>query len=400
MKKTLKITVAVFLLSFIFLPSPQQMLCEDSSLLWEFKPATDRSVHIKAIIPIAKGTDSYKFLEISEKIWIKDVKAYEYESGTPVEHKVYYDSSRDKQVIMLLFSQPSPDSFACGIEFVLADFMEERSDKVFIFEWWYRSEEEEFHTGVVILPMGTDLLDLQLKEPERVEEEEQIAIYYEGKSKGYNDFSFQLAFSPSGRTFLGMAERYEESGDLDTALSYYQRTMTLYGRYNFYAKTKPEFLKGIREKIVALQKITADSAFEDALEAFEQGEYEKAKVQFIPLENQYRILKDTERESQCREMIAECERVVMSREAEMLFERGKMQYDTMNYPSARESFVQAQEIFEELGDQEKLAECEKWLGKIEVVYRTILVGLASAVAIVLKLLQRHFSKGDTYWPET
>jgi len=95
-----------------------------------------------------------------------------------------------------------------------------------------------------------------------------------------------------------------------------------------------------------LRKIQVDNAFEEALEALEQKEYEKVRLQFENAENLYKILEDTEKESQCREMIAIAE-------SEMLLEQGKMQYGAKKYLLARKSFIQAKNEFKELGNAKK-----------------------------------------------
>ncbi|KYK36342.1 MAG: hypothetical protein AYK19_00955 [Theionarchaea archaeon DG-70-1] len=388
MKKTLRITA--ILLLFLLLPLNQQIFCEEDTpdISWKFEPRTDRSVHVEAVVLLRKSTYPYKFLEVSREIWVRNVKAYEYESKDPIEHNIYYDSETNKRVIMLLFSKSVPEPFTFGIEFDLMDFMEEEKDKAFIFEWSYRSEEEESHTGVVTLPKGAELLELRYLEPTKVEEGEQVIIYYEGKSKKHNDFTFLLVFSSSGREYVKMAKRYEESGDIDLALSYYQKAKSLYGRYNLISKTNPEILGELWEKICALQEIQADSAFKRAMEAFEQGNYRKAKPQFENLLNQYRILKDTERESKCREMITACEKMQRFKDAETLLEKGKNQFETFKYPWAKKSFIQARDEFEELRDAEKVSECEEWLHNVEVVYERILLCILGIVAILLALWEK------------
>lgn len=387
-KKILGITALLCL--FLFILSNQRMICNEDSptILWKFEPRTDRSVHVEAVVLLTKSTDSYKFLEISEKIWIKNFKAYEYESKDTVEHEIYYDSEIDKQVIMLIFSHPVPEPFTFGIEFDLFDFMEEKKEKVFIFEWLYRSEEEKSHAGEVFLPKGAELLGLKYLEPVRMEEGEQVIIYYEGKSKGHNDFNFQLIFSSSGKEYLELAERYEESGNYDLALSYYQRAKSLYGRYNLISDAKSEILRELYEKITTLQKIHADNSFEKGTEAFEQKEYERAQSQFKEAELLYRILKDTERESECREIITECERILLTKEAERLFKQAKEQYESEDNKKAKESFIQSRDKFEELGDAEKVSECEGWLNKIEEIYQIIFVCIGGAVVISVIQWQR------------
>jgi len=377
--------IAVFLLVILNL----QVFCEkdNSPILWTFEPRTDRSVHVYAVICVKKGINSYEFMDIPEEIWIKAVKASEYVSKTPLEHRVQYDSKTDRQTISVIFNEPTPEDYRIEIEFDLMDFMEEKKERVFIFEWYFRSDEKKNHTAVVSLPKGAELLEMKYLEPVKMEEGEQVVLSYEGTSKSSIDFRFQLVFSPSGKDHVKLAKRYEESGNYDLALSYYKRAMSLYGRYTFYMETNPEVLREIRERIFVIQKMQADNAFEEAVEVFEQGEYKKAQSQFEELEPLYRILKDTERESECRELITECERIEKLGEAEKLLEEGKKQYEAEEYGEAKESFVQARNLLKEAGDTEKVSECEEWLGRYHENEIAVVV-TALGVVVVLLMVKR------------
>jgi len=449
-KKALKITVLLLLL---FLLSNQQLFSqEDSHIQWTFEPRTDGSVHIEAVVTLMESTDSYTFLEFSDEIRIKNVKAYEYESGDLIEHKFPWE--RGKQAIMLIFNQSTPEPFTFGIEFDLADFMEEKKEKVFIFEWQYRSEEEKFHTAEIFLQKGAELLDFKYLEPVRMEEGEQVIIYYGGTSKGKNVFSFLLAFSSSGKDSMELGKHHEEKKDYILASFYYKKALSIYSRYNYFAETNPEILEELYERNLSVQKINADNTFEEATETFEQEEYEKAKRQFEKAEILYKALKDTEGESQCQEMITQCEKILsgvqkiyadntfeegievfeqeeyekakryfrkaeslyreledtegesqcqemitqcekllLAKKAETLLEQGKTQYKTFKYPSATKSFFQAKDIFEELGNTEKISECEEWLDKIEAVYQTMLVCIGGTVVLSL-VLWRRFAENE------
>ena len=375
MKRKIKITIVLVSLFFLILPLNQRMVCEEESptISWKFEPHTDGYIHVEAGVHLMQCTDSYIFLELSDEVMIKNLKAYEYESGIPIEHKFLWE--KGKQAIMLIFSQPVPEPLSFGIEFDLVDLMEEKNDKVFVFEWWYRSEEEKSHTAVVFLPKGSELLDLQLLEPTKVEEGEQGIIYYEGISKGYNDFSFQLVFSSSAKAYMGMGMRYEESGDYDAALSYYERAISIYGRYSYYVETKPEIYRELRERILSVQKIRADNMVEEATEAFSQEEYEKARSLFEEAQILYRALKETEKESECREMIAECERFGAGAQ----LEQGKMHYE------GEDSLVQAEDRHEEPGDTEKVFKYEERAVNLQFICQNTFICILGIMVVLVKV---------------
>lgn len=384
-EKILGIMAVLFLLL-----SLSQLGCEKDipRMEWTFEPHTDRSVHVKAVCDVGAGRESYGFTGISREYWIKNLTAYEYGSRKSISHEIQYDSVTDTQTIELTFKDPTPEGFRCAIEFDLSDFLEEEEEKTFIFEFIFGTDEEESHTAVVYLPKDAELLEVEHLIPVRVENEQQVTIHYQGKSGPSADFEFLLVFSSSGKNYVSLAERYEQSGQYDQAISYYQKAKSFYNRFDLYGKDKADLLGEFQERIFVMQRIQADDTYEEALEAFNQGEYEKAKSDFETAEYLYRILKDTEREAECREMITECEKMEeLRKEAEDLFEQGKTQYEAEQYEEAKESFTQAQTKFEGLEDAERIAACKEWIAKCEEA--GLGIGLCVLGILVILLLRKY-----------
>ena len=86
-------------------------------------------------------------------------------------------------------------------------------------------------------------------------------------------------------------------------------------------------------------------------------------------------------------------KILLAKKAETLLEQGKKQYKSFKYPSATKSFFQAKTKFEELGNTEKVSECEEWLHKIEAVYQTMLVCILGIVVLSL-VLWRRFTENE------
>jgi hypothetical protein len=328
--KMLKIVIVLLIL---LTPLNQQIFCnEDSStLLWNFQFYKDRYVHVEAVVSLKKSTASYKFLEVPEEIWIKNIEIRT-ESGDSISYEVTYNNRTKTQIITLMFSQPLTDS-TLNIELDLMDSIRKK-DEVFFFEWWYTSEEEESHTAVVTLPQGEELLELKYITPEKVEEGDKVTVFYKGKSGPKDDFRFQIAFSSAGRYYIGLGEKYQEEERYDPAIFYYRRAKSIYGQFNLYRPDGAALLAELQNRIFAMQKILADSTFEEGLTALDQKDFETAKPLFEKAENLYNILKDTERESKCREMINECERLKGLKEADKVLEQGREQYRNFNYLEA------------------------------------------------------------------
>ena len=377
----------VILFLILLMPLNQQISCNNDSptILWNFQLYKDRYVHVEAVVSLKKSTDSYKFLEVPEEIWIKNIEIRT-ESGNSIEHKITYNNRTKTQLITLMFSQPLTDS-TLNIELDLMDIIRKK-DEIFFFEWWYTSEEEEYHTAVVTLPQGEELLELKYITPEKVEEGDKATVFYKGKSGPKDDFRFQIAFSSAGKYYIGLGEKYQEEERYDPAIFYYRRAKSIYGQFNLYRPDGAALLAELQNRIFAMQKILADSIFQEGLTAFDQEDFETAKPLFEKAENLYYILKDTERESKCREMINEIERLKGLKEADGVLEQGKEQYRNFKYLEAEKIFVQAKNMFEELGDAEKVSECEEWLQKCNDVYETVVMAILGILVISLTVWQR------------
>jgi hypothetical protein len=214
---------------------------------------------VKAVSTMVEGTDSYKIVGLSSELWIKNLNTYELESRKAIESTVQYDSETDTQSIIMEFDEPTPEDFKVVIELDAAEHLSEEAEKTFIFGWDFGSDREKFHTALVILPKDTELLEVQHTNPKKVEEKEQVMIYYEGISGPGYTFQFQVTFSASGKNYIQLAEIYEEAQQHDQAISQYQMAKSFYNRFNLYKKDKSAILGELQEKIFAIQKTQADS---------------------------------------------------------------------------------------------------------------------------------------------
>ena len=381
-KKTLGIVV-LLVLSAQFLPCAS----EDGYMEWTFEPRTDRSLSVTLVDTLERGTTSYSIVGLSRELWIRNLRTYEYLSGDEIESELTYDSETDTQSIDLTFDDPVPEGFQAVIEFDASDYLEEEAEKTFIFYWGFGTYRETAHSAKVILPKDAELLEVDLANPTKVEEKEQVTVYYKGTSDEDVSFEFELTFSSSGKSYISLAERYEEGGQYDQAISQYQKAKSFYNRFNLYRRDKSTILGELQEKIYAIQKIQADTAFQDGMDAFNEKNYETAQEHFEKAETLYTTIKDAEGEAACREMTDEIERIgELRKEADSLLEQGKTQFDGEQYELAQESFNQARQKYEELGDTQKVSECDEWITKCTEAagLGTILVVLGVALGLLLK----------------
>ena len=362
----------------------QPVLCTEQATEWTFEPHTDRSVSVKAVISLGENYISYEITGLSRELWIRNVKTYEYESRKSIESEVIYDSGTDTQSVALTFDEPTPEDFKFVLEFDASDLLEEEEEKTFTFYWNFGSEVDRLNSAVVILPKDAELLEVEYKTPKKVEENEQVYVYYEGISGPSTRFRFQLTFSSSGKGYIRLGDRYEESGQYDQAISNYQKAKSFYSRFDLYKKDKSKILGELQDHIFAIQKIQADSEFEKGMGAFDQKDYTKAESYFEKAEGLYQILKDTQGEALCQEMISECEEIdELKKEADTLFAQGETQYEAENYEGAKESFTQARSKYEELGDTEKVSECDGWITKCEEADVGILLCVLGIFVVLL-----------------
>ncbi|MFQ6088828.1 MAG: hypothetical protein ACE5K0_08015, partial [Candidatus Methanofastidiosia archaeon] len=75
--------------------------------------------------------------------------------------------------------------------------------------------------------------------------------------------------------------------------------------------------------------------------------------------------------------------------ADSLFEQGKGAFENKDYESAKSSFEQAKQRYKEIGDMEKVSECDEWLQKVEIEEKkagigvwVVLVGFVLAIEIL------------------
>ena len=360
------------------------VLCTEQATEWTFEPHTDRSVSVKTVISLGENYTSYEITGLSGELWIRNLKTYEYESRKSIESEVIYDSGTDTQSVALTFDEPTPENFKFVLEFDASDLLKEEEEKTFIFYWDFGSQVDRLNSAVVILPKDAELLEVEYETPKKVEENEQVYVYYEGISGPSARFRFQLTFSSSGKGYIRLGDRYEESGQYDQAISNYQKAKSFYSRFDLYKKDKSKILGELQDHIFAIQKIQADSEFEKGMDAFDQKDYTKAESYFEKAESLYKILKDTQGEALCQEMISECEEIEeLKKEADTLFEQGETQYGAENYEGAKESFTQARSKYEELGDTEKVSECDGWITKCEEADVGILLCVLGIFAVLL-----------------
>jgi hypothetical protein len=357
-KRIMGSILPVLLLSLI-----QPMHCTGPyDMVWTFEPRTDGVVNVRTVISAQEGWDTYYIGWLPEESWIRNVKAYIYGSSEPLDAKVQHDSETNSQKIVVTFNEATTEGLKFVVEFEICDHLIEEEEKKFIFEWYFRTDTENNHWIVVILPKDAELLEVDEKAPRTVDETGQVMLYYEGESWSGHFFGVSITFSSTGKVYKGLAENYRERGQLEQALSYYRKAVSFYARYDLYGKDKTQFLAEVKDNMSAVQKIQADAAFQEGTDAFNKREYTEAKLKYEEAQNLYTFIKDTEGEAACTDMINQCIRIgEVKKEAGELFEQGVTYYEKQVYTEAAKSFNKARTMYGEIGDTNKVSECDQWI---------------------------------------
>lgn len=110
----------------------------------------------------------------------------------------------------------------------------------------------------------------------------------------------------------------------------------------------------------------AEEKFEEAVAAFNSRDYELAEQLFSQAQDTYRALNNFTKVSECQGYIDRCnqyleEEQLKADRAEALFDEGVSYFEQEQYDLARIKFEEALTLFVELGDEEKIGECEEWI---------------------------------------
>jgi len=362
-----KLIICVFLLFLSLIQIPSNLHGKDSlHNEWTFQPHTDRSVHVHLIVSVEADLIEYEISYLDPGIWIKNLAAYEHESHRSIQATIEYDTETDTQGIRVTFNEPTLDSFQFVIEFDAFDTLREEKEKVFILEWNFITYADKTYSAVVILPENAELLEVEYLNPRKVETIPHVSIYFSGTSSPDEAFHFSVIFSSTGQTYIQMGERYQQNEQYDLAITQFRNAKSFYNRFNLYKMDKSKILKQLQDRIFAIQKIQADLLFEEAGKSFSVQDWVTAEQKSEEAMNLYTIIEDPEGITACQALIDACRVKKEQKElAEELFQEGVQSFESEQYEAARESFSQSKALYEELGDLERVHECDEWILKCE-----------------------------------
>ncbi|MGD2250405.1 MAG: tetratricopeptide repeat protein [Candidatus Methanofastidiosia archaeon] len=362
---------------FLSLYGEQVMSQIQNEYEWTIEPHTDGSAHIKMRGKLGIWSDSWAFT--AKESNIKNLKAYEAETKTPIQVKKTKVKDRTKYTFEFRTGQQGGFEFI--VEYDELERVSEYKNAYYIYLGWTFCQNTLCKASF-ILPKGHELISTKYSQPSDVSEQGgQVTVVAEQEVKENKSFEIGVTFSDKGVKSLNEAENNYRMKDYENAKKAYQDAYDFYSQFEeLYNRDIDEFLDDIKgfiqecssmieEERIETTTAEADQKFQEALESYNNGEYEEALKTFKEALKLYYQTDNSEKADQCQDYINECgaylEEEEAKEEAEQLFAQGMEYYNNQQYTEAKTAFEQALEKYKEAGDEQKVKECEEWIKSCE-----------------------------------
>jgi tetratricopeptide (TPR) repeat protein len=342
---------------------------------WTFKPFTDGNLHIEVMVTLGIRSSEWAFT-VSKSAPVQNVTAYEAKSKKPI--KVVEADEGDRTEYRLNFQESKKKGFQFVIEYDEAGSVEVKHSTAYYFYHGWSSCSETTHTATVILPKNHELILTNYVEPkETFMDHGQVAFTVTQDIPAEEAFRIGVMFSAEGKRLLELAQRNFRLKDYKEARDSYQKAYDFYSKFsNLYGRDKNAFLAEIKGHINECDGIfrqgtmgEAEDRYGQAMQAFDSKEYEEALNLFASARKLYLTIEETEKADECQEYMAKCtdyqKKEELTAEAEQLLQEGIDHYEQGLYEEAETAFSQALEKFQEVGDEEKVQECQQWIESCE-----------------------------------
>lgn len=334
---------------------------------WTLEPKVDGSAHVKAAITIGAKYTSI-VISVPKTTPIKNMKAWEAETRDSIN--VTETKEGDKAIYTLEFGKVRSRGSQFVVEYDILRVVEEVYDEVYYFPWKWESETDSTHTATVILPKNHELLDTEHLDPEDVSSHQnQLQVVFVDDVSETESFYFMVTFSQKGVQLKKDAETYFRQGKYEKAKDLYQEVTTFYLRFPDALLDKIQLLLDLGDRIKECEYNLAEEKFEEAMAAFNNGDYETAKQLFDKAEDMYVSVDNVEKVNECRDLMDQCTQLIEQEqtreEADNLVEEGVTYFEQEQYEKAKTTFEEALAKYTEIGDEEKVAECQEWVRSCE-----------------------------------
>jgi tetratricopeptide (TPR) repeat protein len=322
-------------------------------------------------VTIGRSYSSWAFTT-SKNTNITSIKAWELESGTSID--IEESDEGDRIEYLLDFQGTKGKGFQFVIEREQKDSVEEKYDRTYYLYWGWTSSLNSIHTATVLLPKKHELLYSNYIQPEEVTSRlEQLTVHLNQELPEESTFRIGLMFSKKGALLLKRAKSAFRLNQWSDAKEAYEDAIEFYEQFSeLYDKNKTEFILDLKHNVSECEEHLEEERIErntqiaeekhaEGLSAFEQEDYESAKLLFTQAQNMYKSVGYTEMAEECQEYIDQCitklEEVDLKSEADALFDEAVTYMDQGQYEQAKTTFQEALLKYEELGDQSRAEEC-------------------------------------------
>ncbi len=272
--------------------------------------------------------------------------------------------------------------FQFYVEYDRLNAVTEQLDDVFYFYYGWGSPYLTTHTATAILPKKHELLYTNYNQPVNVTSQ-MDRLYVEFEEEVPEDGSFRVGvmFSQKGVQLLKKAESNFRLGQYNDAKSAYEDSIEFYSQFEeLYGKDINSFLADLRDKVrdcevkreeerVESSEQLGDEKYEEAVAAYNSGDYAGARQLFQQAQNAYLSAGNSEKADECQTYIETCDQSLeqgqQKTDADALFDEGIDLFDQQQYEDAKAKFEEALAAYTDLGDEEKVQECKDWISSCE-----------------------------------
>jgi tetratricopeptide (TPR) repeat protein len=312
---------------------------------------------------------------------VENFIARETETGTPI--KVETADEGDGVSYTLIFGEMKNIGFRFTVEYDSRERIEEKSDDVYYFYcgWWAVSQVSLFDV-TVILPKNHELLYTNYLDPiEIISQSGHQHIIIKKIISAEETFRIGAMFSQKGIQLIKRADNRYHLKKYDEARAAYRDAIKFYSQFSkLFGKNRSEFIgelqkhvdeceKIIHEELIISNTHRAEETFNQAVTALNEKDYEKARALFIEAQNLYDSVGNLPKKSECQDYIDQCTAIIENRlslsEAQSLLDEGISLFEDQEYEEANLKFKEALTKFSELGEGEKMEECEEWIASCE-----------------------------------
>jgi tetratricopeptide (TPR) repeat protein len=351
---------------------------------WTFEPKVDGSAHVEVAITIGAKYPLFG-ISVPKTTPMKNIEAREADTGNRID--ITETKEGDKIQYILEFEETKSKGFQFIVEYDILKVVQEIYDEVYYFSWKWESEFDSSHTATVILPRNHELLDTDYTEPASVSSHgNQLQVVFTDDASGTEPFHFMVTFSQKGVRLRGEAETYFAQKEYEKAKGLYQEAMTFYLSFPDALPSKVQLMLELGDRVKECENNLAEEKFEEAMAAFNNGDYETAKQLFDKVEDMYVSIDNVEKVNECRDFMDQCtqlmEQELIREEADNLVKEGITYFEQEQYEKAKTTFEAALAKYTELGDEEKIAECQDWIHSCEEELKGFCMG-SSLIFIAL-----------------